>query len=87
MLESKSLRGFGGELQSLLTSWNSCLVAMYFPIGWPKVLHGGHATRGHPVKVFRHRTKDMVIELRSHSVGFWHTRVSLKKLTFVLDSN
>lgn len=49
---------------------------MYFPIGWPKVLHGGPATKGHPVKVFRHKTRDIVIELRSHSVAFWQTRVS-----------
>lgn len=49
---------------------------MYFPIGWPKSLQGGRATRGHPVKVFRHKSRDLVVELRSHSVAFWHTRVS-----------
>jgi len=49
---------------------------MYFPIGWPKVLDGRKATSGRPVKIFRHRTRDLVIEVRSASVAFWHSRVS-----------
>ena len=52
---------------------------MYFPVGWPKVLRGSGATRGYPVKVFRHSSKDLVVELRSHSVAFWQARVSQRK--------
>ena len=50
---------------------------MYFPVGWPKVLEGRQATSGNPVKVFRHKTRDLIIELRSYSVAFWHSRVSI----------
>ena len=50
---------------------------MYFPCGWPRVLHSsGESGGGNPVKVFRHRTRDLVIELRENSVTFWHARVS-----------
>ena len=49
---------------------------MYFPVGWPKVLHSNGVTKGKPLKVFRHRTKNCVIELRGRSVAFWHSRVS-----------
>jgi hypothetical protein len=49
---------------------------MYFPCGWPRVLHAsGESGGGNPVKVFRHRTKDLVIELRDNSVAFWHSRL------------
>ena len=49
---------------------------MYFPIGWPKVLHSAGATCGRPVKVLRHRSRDLVVELRTSSVAIWHARVS-----------
>ena len=50
---------------------------MYFPCGWPRVLHSDGEYGGNPVKVFKHRTKDLVVELRESSIAFWHARVSL----------
>lgn len=49
---------------------------MYFPLGWPRVLHSGAEGGGNPVAVFKHRTKDLLVELREKSVAFWHARVS-----------
>ena len=49
---------------------------MYFPCGWPRVLHsGGGENGGNPVKIFKHRTKDLLVEIRERSVSIWHARV------------
>ena len=49
---------------------------MYYPIGWPRILDGRGATGGSPIQLLRHRSKNLVFELREHSVAVWHTRVS-----------
>ena len=49
---------------------------MYFPVGWPKILGSNGATKGAPVRVLRHRSKNYVVEIRENSVAFWHSRVS-----------
>ena len=48
---------------------------MYFPCGWPRVLHSDGESGGNPVKVFKHRTKELIVEIRERSVAFWHARV------------
>lgn len=53
---------------------------MYYPVGWPRVLDGRGATGGTPLQLIRHRTKNLIFELRGHSVAVWHSRVSLKEV-------
>lgn len=66
---------------------------MYFPLGWPKHLDSNGATKGAPVKILRHRTKNFVVEVRENSVAFWHSRVSCEIMSkfnvggVVTDSN
>ena len=49
---------------------------MYCPVGWPRVLVGrGGENGGDPVQLLRHRTKNLVVEVRERSVRVWHSRV------------
>lgn len=49
---------------------------MYCPVGWPRVLVGrGGDNGGDPVQLLRHRTKNLVVEVRERSVRVWHSRV------------
>ena len=50
--------------------------AMQYPVGWPRVLDSRGATSGPPVKLLRHRAKDLLFELRERSLAVWHSRVS-----------
>ena len=51
---------------------------MYFPIGWPKILHSRSSTGGgRPMRLLRHRTKNLIVELRERSLSFWNSRVRL----------
>ena len=50
---------------------------MQYPVGWPRVLDSKGATSGSPVKLLRHRTRELLFELRGSSLAVWHSRVSL----------
>ena len=44
-----------------------------YPVGWPRVLNSRGATSGPPVKLLRHRAKDLLFELRERSLAVWHS--------------
>lgn len=55
---------------------------MYYPVGCPRILDGRGATGGSPLLLLRHRTKNLMFELREHSLAVWHTRV--RDMCFVI---
>ena len=57
--------------------------AMQYPVGWPRVLDSRGATSGPPVKLLRHRAKDLLFELRERSLAVWHSRVRTARLSRV----
>lgn len=57
---------------------------MYYPIGWPRILDGRGATGGSPIQLLRHRSKNLVFELREHSVAVWHSRLHILLASFKL---
>ncbi|XP_019849671.1 PREDICTED: RAB6A-GEF complex partner protein 1-like isoform X2 [Amphimedon queenslandica] len=52
---------------------------MYYPVGWPLVLDGRGGTGGAPLQLLtaRNRTKNLIFELREHSIAVWHSRLHI----------